>query len=55
MAKTVTILGPYSPKAFHQDAATIASAISTAIGSNECVTADPAVILGNVFVVVTTK
>jgi|TARA_R110000787_G_scaffold150014_4_gene263933 hypothetical protein len=57
MAKTVTILGPYPPKDFNDTTATaaIATAISAAIASNTCVSADPHVILGNVFIFVTTS
>ena len=57
MAKSVTILGPYQPKLFSADSdiTTIESAISTAIGSNTCVSCDPHVILGNVFIFVTTS
>jgi hypothetical protein len=57
MAKTVTILGPYPPKDFNDTTATtaIATAISSAIASNTCVSADPHVILGNVFIFVTTS
>ena len=57
MAKSVTILGPYAPKDFQDSAArtTIETAISTAIGSNTCVSADPHMILGNVFIFVTTS
>lgn len=57
MAKSVTILGPYAPKDFQDSAArtTIETAISTAIGSNTCTTADPHMILGNIFIIVTTS
>lgn len=57
MAKSVTILGPYQPKLFSADSdiTTIETAISTAIGSNTCVSCDPHMILGNVFIFVTTS
>lgn len=57
MAKSVTILGPYPPKDF-TDATSrtaIETAISTAIGSNTCVSADPHVVLGNIYIIVTTS
>lgn len=57
MATTVSILGPYAPRDFQDSAAktAIQTAISTAIGSNTCVSADPHMILGNVFIFVTTS
>mgnify|MGYP004371932245 FL=1 len=57
MAKSVTILGPYPPKDFADSTArtAIATEISTAIGSNTCVSADPHVVLGNVYIIVTTS
>lgn len=57
MAKSVTILGPYAPRDFQDSTAktAIETAISTAIGSNTCVSADPHMILGNVFIFVTTS
>jgi len=57
MAKTVSILGPYQPKLFNDATTTaaVATAISTAIGSNTCVSADPHVILGNIYIFVTTS
>lgn len=57
MAKSVTILGPYPPKDFADTTArtAIATAISTAIGANTCVSADPHVVLGNIYIIVTTS
>ena len=57
MAKSVSILGPYAPKDFNNQTAVtaIAAAISTAIASNTCVSCDPHMILGNVFIFVTTS
>lgn len=57
MAKTCTILGPYAPTDFNNSSAisTIQSAIVTAIGGNEPVAVDPHIVLGNVYVFVTTK
>lgn len=57
MAKSVTILGPYPPKDFQDSTArtAIATAISTAIGANTCTTADPHIVLGNIFIIVTTS
>jgi len=57
MAKSVTILGPYPPKDFPDSTArtAIASDISTAIGSNTCVSCDPHTVLGNIFIIVTTS
>tara|TARA_R100000231_G_C5248202_1_gene141882 strand:+ start:13 stop:210 length:198 start_codon:yes stop_codon:yes gene_type:complete len=57
MAKSVTILGPFPPKDFQDSTArtAIATEISTAIGSNTCVSADPHLILGNIFIIVTTS
>ncbi len=57
MAKSVTILGPYNPRLFQNDTdkTGIETAISTAIASNTCVSCDPHVILGNVFIFVTTS
>ena len=57
MAKSVSILGPFQPKLFNDSTTTaaVATAISTAIGSNTCVSADPHVILGNVYIFVTTS
>jgi hypothetical protein len=56
MAKTATILGPYAPKDLQDSAAktTIQSAIVAAIGANTPVSADPQVILGNLYFIVTT-
>lgn len=57
MAKSVTILGPYPPKDFNDATATaaIATAISGAISTNTCVSADPHIILGNIYIFVTTS
>ena len=57
MAKSVTILGPFPPKDFADatERTAIATAISTAIGSNTCVSADPHVVLGNIYIIVTTS
>jgi len=57
MAKSVTILGPYQPKLFSADSdiTAIETAISSAIASNTCVSCDPHMILGNVFIFVTTS
>ena len=57
MAKTVSIIGPYPPADFQDSTArtAIETAISTAIGSNTCVSADPHLILGNIFFIVTTS
>ena len=57
MAKSVTILGPYQPSMFSTDAniTGLESAISSAIGSNTCVSCDPHMILGNVFIFITTS
>ena len=55
MAKSVTILGPYSPKYFVDNTSDIASAISTAIGGNTCATSDPVQVLGNFYIIVTTS
>lgn len=57
MAKSVTILGPFNPRLFQNntDKTGIETAISDAIASNTCVSCDPHVILGNVFIFVTTS
>jgi len=58
MATTCTILGPYPPKDFAEGASsvtTIAAAIVTAASSNTLVSADPHIILGNVWIFVTTS
>lgn len=57
MAKTCTILGPYAPTDFNNSSAisTIQSAIVTAIGGNTPVAVDPHIILGNIYVFVTTS
>ena len=56
MAKSVTILGPFPPKNFADTTlrTAIATDISTAIGSNTCVSCDPHTILGNIYIIVTT-
>lgn len=58
MAKTTTVLGPYAPKDF-QDTSTMSTTLTTAVaaagGSNTIVSADPIVILGNIFLIVTTN
>ena len=57
MAKSVTILGPFPPTDFSNstDRSAIETAISDAIGSNTCVSADPHVVLGNIYIIVTTS
>ena len=57
MAKSVSILGPYPPVDFNNDTerTAIETAISTAIGSNTCVSCDPHLILGNIYIFVTTS
>jgi len=57
MATSTTILGPYPPKDWHDTTArtAIASAITTAIGANTCTTADPQIVLGNIYIIVTTS
>lgn len=57
MAKSVSIVGPFPPADFQDATARTAmeTAISTAIGSNTCVSADPHLILGNIFFLVTTS
>ncbi len=57
MAKSVSILGPFPPKDFQDDTerTAIATAISTAIGSNTCVSCDPHLVLGNIYIFVTTS
>jgi len=57
VAKTVTILGPFPPKDFNDDAArtAIAAEIDAAIASNTCVSCDPHHILGNIYIFVTTS
>jgi|TARA_R100001460_G_scaffold36310_2_gene69672 hypothetical protein len=57
LAKTVTILGPFAQKDFNNSTArtVVETAISTAIGSNTCVSADPHLILGNIYIFVTTS
>ena len=55
MAKSCTVLGPYSQKEFVDDVSAIQTAITTAIGSNTCTTADPIMVLGNIFIIVTTS
>lgn len=57
MAKTVSILGPFPPRDFQDSTAktAIETAISDAISTNTCVSCDPHVILGNVYIFVTTS
>ena len=58
MATTCTILGPYPPKDFAEGASSvtaIAAAVVTAASSNTLVSADPHIILGNVWIFVTTS
>ena len=54
---TCTILGPYPPRDFLEGASTvttIAAAVVTAAGNANIVSADPFIILGNVWIFVTT-
>lgn len=55
MATSVTILGPYSPKYFVDNTSQIDTDITTAIGDNTCVSADPIQVLGNFYIIVTTS
>jgi len=57
MATSVTILGPFAQADFNTSSGktTIQNAITTAIGGNTCVSADPQVILGNIYIFVTTS
>lgn len=58
MAKTTTVLGPYAQKDFQDTSAmstTLTTAVVAAAGSNTIVSADPIVILGNIFLIVTTN
>ena len=57
MATSVTILGPFAQADFNPRSGktTIQNAITTAIGGNTCVSADPQVILGNIYIFVTTS
>ncbi len=55
MAKSCTVLGPFSQKEFVDDVSAIQTAITTAIGSNTCTTADPFTVLGNIYIIVTTS
>ncbi len=56
MAKSVTILGPYSPKYFVDNTSTIETAISGCAGVNDTlVSADPLQVLGNFYIIVTTS
>tara|TARA_R100000458_G_C8260625_1_gene236170 strand:- start:618 stop:791 length:174 start_codon:yes stop_codon:yes gene_type:complete len=57
MAKTCTILGPYAQADFNDSTkrAAVQTAIVSAIGGNTPVSADPHVILGNIYVFVTTS
>lgn len=54
MARGVTVLGPYSPKEF-SDLTTLNSDLTSALPSGTLVSAEPVVVLGNVFIVVTTS
>lgn len=57
MAKTATILGPFAPRDLQDSAAktAIEAAIVTAIGPNTPVSADPHMVLGNLYFIVTTS
>ena len=57
MPTTVSILGPFAPKDFADSSGrtTIEGEIVAAIGANTCVSADPHVILGNIYIIVTTS
>ena len=57
MPTTVSILGPFPPGDFADPTArtAIEAAIVTAIDVNTCVSADPHVVLGNVYIIVTTS
>ncbi len=55
MAKSVTILGPYSPQYFVNNIGAIQTAISDAIDTDTCVSADPIQVLGNFYIIVTTS
>jgi len=57
MAKTCTILGPYAQADFNDSTkrTAVETAIVTAIGGNAPVSADPHVILGNIYIFVTTS
>ena len=57
MAKTCTILGPFAQADFNDATkrTAVENAIVTAIGANAPVSADPHVILGNIYIFVTTS
>ena len=57
MAKTCTILGPYAQADFNDSTkrTAVETAIVTEIGGNAPVSADPHVILGNIYIFVTTS
>ena len=57
MAKTCTILGPFAQADFNDSTkrTTIQNAIVTAMSTNTPVAADPHVILGNIYIFVTTS
>jgi hypothetical protein len=57
MAKTCTILGPFAQADFNDATkrTAVETAIVTAIGANAPVSADPHVILGNIYIFVTTS
>lgn len=57
MTKTCTILGPYAQADFNDSTkrTAIQTAIVTAFSTNTPVSADPHVILGNIYIFVTTS
>jgi len=57
LAKTCTILGPFAQADFNDTTkrTAVETAIVTAIGANAPVSADPHVILGNIYIFVTTS
>jgi len=57
MAKTCTILGPYAQADFNDSTkrTAVQDAIVAAISTNAPVSADPHVILGNIYIFVTTS
>ena len=57
MATTVTILGPFAPKDFHDSTrkAAIEAEVVAAIGVNTPTAVDPHNILGNIYLFVTTQ
>jgi len=57
MTKTCTILGPYAQADFNDSTkrTAVQTAIVAAIGANAPVSADPHVILGNIYIFVTTS